>query len=156
MAGSPERLGIGLSASRSLLMGVLSGRQPGEARRPNGGRDLGDGRWLLLETSGRIGQVGVARGAELLAARRLDAARRHARDLVPAVGELFRGQGWRARGLTGVIVGRGPGSYTGLRVGLSAAKALAYATGCALVAVDTFAVIARQADVAADRLEAVA
>jgi tRNA threonylcarbamoyladenosine biosynthesis protein TsaB len=117
---------------------------------------LSEGRWLLLETSGRVGQVGVARGADLLAARRLDAARRHARDLVPAAGELLRGQGWRARDLDGVIASRGPGSYTGLRVGLIAAKALAYATGCTLLAVDTFAVIARQADVPTDRLEVIA
>ena len=47
--------------------------------------------------------------------------------------------------LTGVMVGRGPGSYTGLRVGIMSAKALAYATGCQLLAVDTFAAIAEQA-----------
>src|SRR5262245_21150612 len=43
-----------------------------------------------------------------------------------------------------VIVIRGPGSYTGLRVGLMSAKAFAYATGCALLAVDGFQAIARQ------------
>jgi tRNA threonylcarbamoyladenosine biosynthesis protein TsaB len=43
-----------------------------------------------------------------------------------------------------LIVNRGPGSYTGLRVGLMSAKAFAYATGCALLAVDGFAAIARQ------------
>jgi tRNA threonylcarbamoyladenosine biosynthesis protein TsaB len=42
------------------------------------------------------------------------------------------------------MVSRGPGSYTGLRVGLMSAKALAYATGCKLIAVETFAAIAWQ------------
>src|SRR5947209_14648 len=143
MAESPERLGIGVCPR------ILGPHRPAVNRgRGTSGRRwvLSDGRWLLLETSGRVGQVGVARGPELLAGRRLDATRRHARDLVPAAGELLRGQGWRAGDLDGVIAGRGPGSYTGLRVGLIAAKALAYATGCALIAVDTFTVVARQAE----------
>jgi tRNA threonylcarbamoyladenosine biosynthesis protein TsaB len=99
---------------------------------------------LLLETSGRVGQVALAQGARLLGARRLDETRRHARDLVPAVAELLAAQGWRPRDLHGVIVSRGPGSYTGLRVGIISAKVLAYVTGCALVGADTFAVIAAQ------------
>src|ERR1700723_1491710 len=64
--------------------------------------------------------------------------RRHARDLAPAVAELLTGQGWRPGDLHGVIVSRGPGSYTGLRVGIMSAKTLAFATGCALLAIDTF------------------
>jgi tRNA threonylcarbamoyladenosine biosynthesis protein TsaB len=101
-------------------------------------------RLLILETSGRVGQVAVARGEALLAVRRLDEARRHARDLAPAVQELLAAQGWAAQELDGVIVSRGPGSYTGLRVGVMSAKALAYATGCALLAVDAYAAVAAQ------------
>ncbi len=102
-------------------------------------------RLLLLETSGRRGLVAVAAGATVRGLRRLDESRRHARDLAPAVADLLAEQGWKARQLDGVIVGRGPGSYTGLRVGLMSARTLAYATGCALLGIDTFAVIARQA-----------
>ena len=58
---------------------------------------------------------------------------------------LLAKQAWRARELDGVIVSRGPGSYTGLRVGIISAKTLAYAVGCKLLAIDTFAAIARQA-----------
>src|SRR5215471_12911522 len=104
-----------------------------------------DARLLLLETSGRVGQVALAEGGRLRGVRRLEETRRHARDLAPAVRELLAAQGWRVRDLHGVIVSRGPGSYTGLRVGIMSAKALAYATGCTLLAIDTFAVIAGQA-----------
>jgi tRNA threonylcarbamoyladenosine biosynthesis protein TsaB len=102
-------------------------------------------RLLLLETSGRSGLVALAEGETVCAVRRLDEARRHARDLAPTVAELLAERGWAPRDLTAVVVGRGPGSYTGLRVGLMAAMTLAYATGCALVALETFAVLAHQA-----------
>jgi tRNA threonylcarbamoyladenosine biosynthesis protein TsaB len=100
---------------------------------------------LILETSGRTGRVALALGDALLGERVLDEARRQARDLAPAVAELLAEQGWRPRDVQAMIVSRGPGSYTGLRVGIMSAKTFAYATGCALIAVDTFAAIALQA-----------
>lgn len=100
---------------------------------------------LLLETSGLAGHVGISAGAQLLGRCRLDETRRHARDLAGAVQQLLAGQNWNPRDIDLVIVSRGPGSYTGLRVGLASAQAFAYAVGCPAVAVDTFAVIARQA-----------
>jgi tRNA threonylcarbamoyladenosine biosynthesis protein TsaB len=100
---------------------------------------------LILETSGRVGQVALAQGEIVRATRPLDESRRHARDLTPAVADLLGQAGWRASELDGVLVSRGPGSYTGLRVGIMSAKALAYATGCVLLAVDTFAATALQA-----------
>ena len=99
-------------------------------------------RLLILETSQRIGSVALANGDAIVAERALDESRRHARDLTPAIQYLLAEQGWRARELDGVLVSRGPGSYTGLRVGLMSAKTLAYATGCALLAIDTFDAIA--------------
>jgi tRNA threonylcarbamoyladenosine biosynthesis protein TsaB len=114
------------------------------------------GKMFIVETSERIGQVALGRGAELLAVRRLEQARRHNRDLAPALRDLCAEQGWRVRDLDAVLVSRGPGSYTGLRVGVMSAKALAYATGCALLAVDTFQVIAAQAPPAVDRLDVIA
>jgi tRNA threonylcarbamoyladenosine biosynthesis protein TsaB len=112
-------------------------------------------RLLILETSGRRGLVAVALGGAVREARRLDEARRNAvaRDLAPAVADLLRGQGWKAADLDGVLVSLGPGSYTGLRVGIVSAKALCYATRCALVGVRTFAALARQAPAECDRLD---
>src|SRR4051812_49559549 len=103
-------------------------------------------RLLLLETStGSSGFVALGAGPELLGTRRLDESRRHARDLAPAVSALLKEAGWKPRDISAVIVCRGPGSYTGLRVGLMSAKAFAYATGCALLGLDTFAAVALQA-----------
>jgi tRNA threonylcarbamoyladenosine biosynthesis protein TsaB len=113
-------------------------------------------RLLILETSGRTGQVALALGGELRGVRRLDEARRNARDLAPATAALLAEQGWRPRELQAVIVSRGPGSYTGLRVGIMSAKTLAYATGCALLAVDTFAALALQAPPSVPRIDVLA
>jgi tRNA threonylcarbamoyladenosine biosynthesis protein TsaB len=113
-------------------------------------------RLLILETSGRSGCVAVALGEDVCVVHRLEESRRHARDLAPAVAEVLAGQGWSPRDLQAVLVSRGPGSYTGLRVGVMSAKALAYATGCALVAVDTFAAVALQTAPEATRVEVLA
>jgi tRNA threonylcarbamoyladenosine biosynthesis protein TsaB len=113
-------------------------------------------RLLLIETSGRVAQVALAEGEALLAARRLDEARRQARDLAPAVAELLAGAGWKPGDVSAVVVSRGPGSYTGLRVGVMSAKVFAYAAGTALVAIDTFAAVAAQAPPEARPLDVIA
>jgi tRNA threonylcarbamoyladenosine biosynthesis protein TsaB len=113
-------------------------------------------RLLILETSQRRGFAALAQGTRILGERRLDEARRHARDLVPGCAELLHEQGWKPNDLQAVIVSRGPGSYTGLRVGIMSAKTLAYATGCALVGIETFAAIALQAPADAEILDVVA
>jgi tRNA threonylcarbamoyladenosine biosynthesis protein TsaB len=113
-------------------------------------------RTLIIDTSGRIGQVAVAEGARVVAARRLEESRRHARDLATAVAQVLSPRGWRARDLTALVVGTGPGSFTGLRVGLASAKALAYAVGCPLYGVPTFQGIIRQLTAEATRAVALA
>lgn len=113
-------------------------------------------RLLILETSSRSAQVALAEGAEMRAVRTLDEARRHARDLAPAMADLFAEQGWRPREVDAVLVSRGPGSYTGLRIGIMSAKTFAYAGGCTLLAVDTFAAVALQAPESIERVDALA
>lgn len=102
-------------------------------------------RVLILETSGRVGQVALAAGESVLAEEHLTEAHRRASDLALVVERMLKDRGWKARELSDVIVGLGPGSYTGLRVGLASAKALAYATGCRFLGVETFAAIAMRA-----------
>jgi tRNA threonylcarbamoyladenosine biosynthesis protein TsaB len=99
-------------------------------------------RVLVIETSGRVGQVALADRRAVVATARLGEGHRRASDLAIVAERLLKAQGWQARELTAVVVGLGPGSYTGLRVGLSSAKALAYATGCEFFGVETFAAIA--------------
>jgi tRNA threonylcarbamoyladenosine biosynthesis protein TsaB len=113
-------------------------------------------RLLILETSHRVGKVALASGETIVGERTLDESRRHARDLAPAIRELLSQQGWRARELDGVIVSRGPGSYTGLRVGIMSAKTLAFATGCALLAIDTFDAIRLQAPAGHGNIDVIA
>ena len=113
-------------------------------------------RVLLLETSHQPGLVGLALAGGVIARRHLESGRHNARDLAPAIAALFGEQGWSARDLDAVAVGRGPGSYTGLRVGLMSAKTLAYVTGCPLVALDTFAVIAAQSPPECRRIDVIA
>jgi len=113
-------------------------------------------RILIIETSGQPGVVALAAGERLLGEQRLNESRRHARDLAPMVSALLAKQGWRARELEGVFVSRGPGSYTGLRVGVMSAKTLAYATGARLLALDTFPAIVRQAPSTANIVDVVA
>lgn len=102
---------------------------------------------LALDTSTPRATVALAVGAALHVGDpgAADANGRHGRRLLPTVAGLLRAAGLAPRDLDAVAVGLGPGSYTGLRVGLTAAKTLAYALGRPLVGVDTFAAIARNA-----------
>ena len=98
---------------------------------------------LGIETSGKAGTVALRCHGEFLEQRSLDqAGRRHARSLVAEIAELFRAYDFQLRETQLVSVSIGPGSFTGLRVGVVCAKTLAYSTGCQLAAVDTFLAVA--------------
>lgn len=114
-----------------------------------------DPRCLLIETSGAIGRVGLASGHILLRVREIDRTRRHGRDLAPMVRVLLSELSWQPGNIQVVIISLGPGSYTGLRVGLMSAKAFAYALGCPLVGVPTFEILAWQSGRRGDIVEVV-
>jgi tRNA threonylcarbamoyladenosine biosynthesis protein TsaB len=68
----------------------------------------------------------------------------HAEKLHIFIEEVVQNAGFTLKDLNAVAVSMGPGSYTGLRIGVSAAKGLCYALGLPLMAIDTLEVIARQ------------
>lgn len=98
---------------------------------------------LGIETSGPIGSLALRHHGRCLEERFLpELSQRHAQSLVIEIQALIRSQQVAPGSLDAIAVSVGPGGFTGLRVGVTCAKTLAYATGVALVAVDTFQAIA--------------
>ncbi len=79
---------------------------------------------LALDTSTERAAIALATEAGVFCMTASETARRHGRDLIPQIGSLLESAGLRAMDLDVVAVGLGPGSYTGLRVGVTAAKTL--------------------------------
>ena len=90
---------------------------------------------LCIETGTDVCSVGIARDGELLSLRESDEGRDHARKVGVFVDELLRETGIAPDDLDAVAVGKGPGSYTGLRIGVSFAKGLCYGLRKPLLAV---------------------
>jgi tRNA threonylcarbamoyladenosine biosynthesis protein TsaB len=102
-------------------------------------------RILALETSGTGGSVAALETHDLLHEATLPLDQRSAQSLAPAIDRLLREIGWDAAQIDLIAVTEGPGSFTGLRIGVTTAKALAYAAGAQVMGVNTLEVIARQA-----------
>lgn len=99
---------------------------------------------LAIDTSSKLGSVAVQNGNRLLAEKSLDLGQQHAQSLVPGLRDLLTGCGLSLRSVTLVAVSIGPGSFTGLRVGVTVAKLLAYANAVPVIGVPTFLTIAEQ------------
>lgn len=112
-------------------------------------------RIVALETSGKAGEVALADGRNILAEGKLDPRQRHTQLLVPTIRDLLAQVGWRATDVQLIAISIGPGSYTGLRVGLTCAKTLAYATGAEVAAVNTLEAIACNAPAEARRVSVI-
>ena len=97
---------------------------------------------LALETTEATGSVAAAIDDNVLLELKLDAAQRSAQSLAPAMRALLEQVRWRPGDVGLVAVTVGPGSFTGLRVGVTAAKVFAYAVGAGVLGLDTLQVIA--------------
>ena len=117
-------------------------------------------RTLALETSSSTGSVALLEGDRVVVERDLGGAdlaggQRAAQSLAPALRSILREAKWEPRDVRLIAVTDGPGSFTGLRSGVTTAKVFAYVTGAEVVAVNTLEVIASQANVVSNRLWAV-
>jgi len=106
-------------------------------------------RILAIETSGRHGSIATLTGepdsAKLLQQIALTSDQRTAQSLAPALKSLLTHSGWTPAEIELVAVAIGPGSFTGLRIGVTTAKAFAYAVNAEAIGVNTLDVLARQA-----------
>lgn len=107
---------------------------------------------LALETSERIGSIAALNGDQLLVEFELPGQRRCAQSLAPTIQTLLHRVPWQTDQINLVAVVSGPGSFTGLRIGVTTAKTLAYAVGADVLGVNTLETIADRAPVTAHRL----
>jgi tRNA threonylcarbamoyladenosine biosynthesis protein TsaB len=93
------------------------------------------GRWLALDTATTIASVALGRPPVPEAGAHVEGVRRHAAEIIRLVDFALTRVGARVRDLEGIVVGDGPGSFTGLRIGWAAAKGLAHEAGLELRAI---------------------
>ncbi|NBR04897.1 MAG: tRNA (adenosine(37)-N6)-threonylcarbamoyltransferase complex dimerization subunit type 1 TsaB [Planctomycetes bacterium] len=98
---------------------------------------------LLLETSGVTGIVALGSGSTVVSHRVLEIAKRHVSDMAPAIANMLKELDWEVKNLDAIATGIGPGSYTGLRIGMMSARTLAMITGARLLGISTFEIMAR-------------
>jgi tRNA threonylcarbamoyladenosine biosynthesis protein TsaB len=114
-------------------------------------------RLLLIHTAGGLGSValGDTAQAQAIVATEVLPGRSSSERLVPAVRRLMDASGFRLAELAAVVVVHGPGSFTGVRVGVSAAKGLSEAGRVPLVAVSRLALLAAGVDGAGEPVHVV-
>lgn len=102
--------------------------------------------FVAFDTSGSAGAVAVARGPHVLARVVLPRLGEHAAGLVPALDEALAQAGVQRYALERVVVGEGPGSFTGVRIAAATAKGLAHALRIPITAISSLAAAALAAD----------
>ena len=102
---------------------------------------------VAIETSGKVGSVAVVEGRRVVAVERFPHGLRHAAEIVPILDRLIRGGGWGPKDIQNIYVSAGPGSFTGLRIGITVVKTMALAGGAKIVAVPTVRVLAANAPI---------
>lgn len=104
---------------------------------------------LNLETATKNCSVSIALNGDVVALREMaDTGYAHAEKLHVFIAEALAQAQIKPQDLSAVAVSQGPGSYTGLRIGVSAAKGLCFALNIPLIAVDTLEVMASAANAA--------
>ena len=84
---------------------------------------------LHIETATEICSVALSKGPAIIGVEESSDGNSHSKNLLPFIDRLMQAAGRRMEELDGVVVSIGPGSYTGLRIGTSTAKGIAYSLG---------------------------
>jgi tRNA threonylcarbamoyladenosine biosynthesis protein TsaB len=92
---------------------------------------------LCLETATNLCSVALCDNAGVISLRESNESKSHASQLTVFIEEILAERGIRARDLSAVAVSKGPGSYTGLRIGVSVAKGIAYGASIPLIGIET-------------------
>ena len=98
---------------------------------------------LALETSAKAVSAAVSEDGKILCSGYQDTGLTHSRTLMPIVEHILKNTGLTAADMDAIAVAAGPGSFTGIRIGVSAAKGLAFAADKPAVGVSTLAAMAR-------------
>ena len=111
---------------------------------------------LLIETATDVCSAAITDGKRIISARYTSEPKSQASGLAPMIDEVLKEAGLSAKDLSAVAVSSGPGSYTGLRVGVSTAKGICFGAGLPLIAVETLEILAcgvlKEAENTADTL----
>lgn len=97
---------------------------------------------LTIDTATETCGVALTQGAQLHADYRIKQKNIHNEKLVSTIQHLLADVGWRLRDLQGIVFSKGPGSFTGLRIGISVSKGLAFSLGIPMVGVNTLDALA--------------
>ncbi|MGL4972224.1 MAG: tRNA (adenosine(37)-N6)-threonylcarbamoyltransferase complex dimerization subunit type 1 TsaB [Culicoidibacterales bacterium] len=97
---------------------------------------------LTIDTSTSFFAAALIENNQAIAQRKFEVQRDHSSFAMPAIVELFTQAQWTLDDITEIIVTQGPGSYTGIRIGVTLAKTLAYAKNLPLVGVSTLHLLA--------------
>ena len=97
---------------------------------------------LALDTATKVCAVGLVKDGRVLAEYDISVGLTHSEGLIPQVDQLFSRIGFSKEEIDRIAVSIGPGSFTGLRIGLAAAEAMAYAWQCEICGVNTLTALA--------------
>ncbi|OFX47156.1 MAG: tRNA (adenosine(37)-N6)-threonylcarbamoyltransferase complex dimerization subunit type 1 TsaB [Bacteroidetes bacterium GWA2_30_7] len=92
---------------------------------------------LCIETATSVCSVSLSKDGEVISFREVNEEKAHASQITVFVSEILKKSGNTIKNLNAVAVSKGPGSYTGLRIGVSAAKGICFGLDIPLISVDT-------------------
>lgn len=92
---------------------------------------------ICLETATNLCSVALCNSSFVISLKETNESKSHASRLTVFIEEILKENGIRANELEAIAVSKGPGSYTGLRIGVSVAKGIAYAASIPLIGIET-------------------